>query len=45
MGVDDAEDNEADNAFTKVEEFMDTRRKKKREEKIKEIETQIAKDQ
>jgi pre-mRNA-processing factor 6 len=31
MGVDDAEDNEADNVFSKVDEFMDSRRKKKRE--------------
>jgi len=34
MGVDDAEDNEADMAFMKVEDFMDGRRKKKREEKL-----------
>ncbi len=35
MGVDDAEDNEADQLFNKVDEFMDGRRKKKREEKLK----------
>ena len=35
MGVDDAEDNEADNTFAKVEEFMDGRRKRRREDKLK----------
>jgi pre-mRNA-processing factor 6 len=32
---DDAEDNEADTVFMKVDEFMDTRRKRRREEKVK----------
>ncbi len=43
-GVDDAEDNEADNVFNKVEEFMDGRRKRKREEKLKEAEEEIKKE-
>ena len=43
-GVDDAEDNEADQVFNKVDEFMDNRRKKKREEKLKEIEAKINKE-
>ena len=38
MGVDDAEDNEADNVFSKVDEYMDSRRNKKRDEKTKEVE-------
>jgi pre-mRNA-processing factor 6 len=44
MGVDDAEDNEADVAFSKVEEFMDGRRKRRREDKLKQIEEEIKKD-
>jgi len=44
MGVDDAEDNEADNVFSKVDEFMDSRRKKKREEKLKETEDKLLKE-
>lgn len=38
---DDAEDNEADQVFDKVEEFMDGRRKRKREDKLKEIESEL----
>lgn len=30
--------------FSKVDEFMDTRRKKKREEKLKELEAKISKE-
>ena len=33
---DDAEDREADQVFSKVEDYMDGRRSKKREEKVKE---------
>lgn len=44
MGVDDAEDNEADQAFSKVEEFMDGRRKKKRDEKMSDIESKLLKE-
>lgn len=44
MGVDDAEDNEADAVFSKVEEFMDGRRKRKREEKVKKVEEEIKKE-
>ena len=40
---DDAEDHEADSVFTRVEEFMDGRRKRKREEKLKEQEEKISK--
>ncbi len=44
MGVDDTEDVEADQLFNKVEEFMDGRRKKKREEKVKQKEEEIKND-
>jgi pre-mRNA-processing factor 6 len=44
MGVDDAEDNEADMVFNKVDEFMDGRRKKKREEKVKQVQEELKKD-
>lgn len=40
-GLDDAEDNEADSLFTKVDEFMDSRRRKKRDEKVKEMEEKL----
>lgn len=41
---DDAEDREADTMFSKIDDFMDGRRKRKREEKIKEEEQKLAKD-
>jgi pre-mRNA-processing factor 6 len=44
LGVDDAEDNEADQLFNRVDEFMDGRRKKKREEKMKKQEEEIKKE-
>lgn len=42
--AEDAEDKEADNIFARIDEFMDSRRKKKREEKFKEQEKKLEKE-
>ena len=41
----DAEDREADKSFAKVEDYMDGRRKKKREEKARELSLKYAQEQ
>ena len=41
----DAEDREADNTFANVEDYMDGRRKKKRDEKATEMKLKIASEQ
>ena len=41
---DDAEDREAEKSFAKVEDYMDGRRKKKREEKARELSLKYAQE-
>ena len=41
----DAEDREADHSFAKVEDYIDGRRRKKREEKARELSLKYAKEQ